>query len=188
MDVMDAIMSRRSIRKYKSTPIPKEDLNAILEAMRWAPSWANSQCWEVIVVTEEKIRGQLCAAFDPAVKNPGVGAIFTAPVVLVMAAKKGRAGYYYGKAVTKYGDWFMFDLALAMGNIALSAHSRGLGMVILGYFDHDAVARILQIPDDLFVVTMSPLGYPDEMPQTPGRKPITECASYEKYGQRLKPS
>ena len=93
MDVMDAIMSRRSIRKYKSTPIPKEDLNAILEAMRWAPSWANSQCWVVIVVTEEKIREQLCGAFDPAVKNPGVGAIFTAPVVLVMAAKKKRAGY-----------------------------------------------------------------------------------------------
>jgi nitroreductase len=47
-------MSRRSIRKYKSTPIPEEDLNAVLEAGRWAPSWANSQCWEVIVVTEKK--------------------------------------------------------------------------------------------------------------------------------------
>jgi nitroreductase len=82
----------------------------------------------------------------------------------------------------------MFDLALAMENITLAAHNRGLGTVILGYFDHDAVARILQIPDDLFVVTMSPLGYPDEMPRTPARKPMAECASYEKYGQRLKPS
>ena len=105
-----------------------------------------------------------------------------------MVAKKESAGYYHGKAVTKYGDWFMFDLALAMGNIALAAHNRGLGTVILGYFDHDAVARILRIPDDLFVVTMSPLGYPDGLPQAPGRKPMTECASYEKYGQRLKPS
>lgn len=188
MDVMDAIMSRRSIRKYKSTPISQEDLNAILEAMRWAPSWANSQCWEVIVVTKEEIKEQLCGAFDPAVKNPGFGAIATAPAVLVMAAKKERAGYYHGKAVTKYGDWFMFDLALAMENIALAAHNLGLGTVILGYFDHDAVAKILQIPDDLFVVTMSPLGYPDEMPQPPARKPMTECASYEQYGQRLKSS
>jgi Nitroreductase len=136
----------------------------------------------------KKIREQLCGALDPAVKNPGVGAISTAPVVLVMAAKKERAGYYKGKAVTKYGDWFMFDLALAMENIALAAHNRGLGTVILGYFDHDAVARILQIPNDLFVVTMSLLGYPDGLPQSPGRKPVTECASYEKYGQRLKPS
>ncbi|HJX31820.1 MAG TPA: nitroreductase family protein [Thermodesulfobacteriota bacterium] len=112
----------------------------------------------------------------------------TAPVVLVMAAKKERAGYYHAKAVTKYGDWFMFDLALAMENIALAAHNLGLGTVILGCFDHDAVARILQIQNDLCVVTMSPLGYPDEMPQTLARKPMTECASYEKYGQRLKPS
>jgi len=188
MDVMEAIMSRRSIRSYKSTPIPEEDLNAILEAARWAPSWANSQCWEVIVVTEKKIREQLCGAFDPAVRNPGAGAISNAPVVLVLVGKKERAGYYHGKPVTKYGDWFMFDVGLAMENITLSAHSRGLGTVVLGYFDHDAVARILQIPDDLFVVTMTPLGYPDIAPQPPGRKPMTECASYEKYGQRLKPS
>ena len=82
----------------------------------------------------------------------------------------------------------MFDLALAMENIALAAHSRGLGTVILGYLTTMRWPGILQIPNDLFVVTMSPLGYPDEMPQTPARKPMTECASYEKYGQRLKPS
>lgn len=188
MDVIEAIKTRRSIRKYKSTSIPDEDLSAVLEAMRWAPSWANTQCWEVIVVTKKEIREQLCGAFDPAVKNPGVEAISTAPVVLVLAAKKERAGYYYGKAVTKYGDWFMFDLALAMENITLAAHSRGLGTVILGYFDHDTVARILQIPDDFFLVTMTPLGYPDSAPQPPGRKPMIECVSYEQYGQRLKPS
>jgi nitroreductase len=53
MDVIEAVMSRRSIRKYKSTPVPEEDLNAVLEAGRWAPSWANTQCWEIIVVTKK---------------------------------------------------------------------------------------------------------------------------------------
>ena len=133
------IMSRRSIRKYKRTPVPEEDLNSVLEAGGWAPSWANTWCWEII-------------------------------------------------AVTKYGDWFMFDLALAMGNIMLPAHNHGLGTVILGYFDHDAVARILRIPDDLFLVAMMPLGYPDIAPQPPARKLMTACVSYEQYGQRLKPS
>ena len=188
MDVMEAIMTRRSIRKYKETPIREEDLNAVLEAGRWAPSWANTQCWEIIVVTKKEIREQLCGAFDPAAKNPGAGAISTAPVVLALAAKKERSGYYKGKAVTKYGDWFMFDVALAMENIALAAHNRGLGTVIMGYFDHDTVAKILQVPDDFFVVTMTPLGYPDSTPQPPGRKPMAECASYEQYGQRVKPS
>ena len=188
MDVMDAIMTRRSIRKYKSTPVSEEDLNAVLEAGRWAPSWANTQCWEVIVVTRKEIREQLSGTFDPAIKNPGVGGMTTAPVILVLAAKKERSGYYKGKAVTRYGDWFMFDLALAMENIALAAHNRGLGTVIMGYFDHDAVAKILQVPDDLFVVAMTPLGYPDIAPQPPARKPMTECVSYEQYGQRLKSS
>ncbi len=183
---MDAIMSRRSIRKYKSTPIPEEDLNAVLEAGRWAPSWANTQCWEVIVVTKKEIREQLSGAFDPATKNPGQGAVAAAPVVLVLAARKERAGFYKGKAATKYGDWFMFDLGLAMQNITLAAHSRGLGTVILGYFNQDAVARILGLPDDVMVVSMTPLGYPDTDPQPTPRKFLTDFVSYDQYGQRQK--
>ena len=184
MDVMEAIKTRRSIRRYKTTPVPDEDLNAVLEAVRWAPSWANSQCWEVIVVKEKATRMKLCDAFDPAVKNPGVGAITNAPVVLILAAKKAHAGYYHGKAVTRYGDWIMFDLALAMQNITLTAHSLGLGTVILGYFDHEKVARVLKVPDDLFLVTMTPLGYPDIKPKPPGRRSLEECVSYESFGLR----
>jgi nitroreductase len=186
MDVMDAIMGRRSIRKYKSTPVSEGDLNAVLEAGRWAPSWANSQCWEIIVVTRQEIKDQLCSAFDPAVKNPAAGTISTAPVVLVLAAKKNRSGYYKGKAVTKLGDWGMFDLALAMENITLAAHNCGLGTVILGAFDQDVVARILCTPDDVMVVAMTPLGYPDIAPQPTPRKPLSEIVSYEQYGQRQK--
>lgn len=186
MDMLESIKTRRSIRKYNDTPVSEEDLNAVLEAMRWAPSWANSQCSEVIVVTEREVREQLCGAFDPAVRNPGVAAISTAPVVLVLAAKKERAGYYHGKAVTRYGDWFMFDVALAMENAALAAYSRGLGTVILGYFDHEEVARILRVPDDCYVAVMAPLGYPDVVPGPPARKPLTELVSYEMFGRRQK--
>ena len=79
----------------------------------------------------------------------------------------------------------MFDLALAMQNITLAAHSRGLGTVILGYFDHEKVARVLKVPDDLFLVTMTPLGYPDIAPKPPGRRPLKECVSYENFGLRI---
>lgn len=184
MDVLEAIKTRRSIRKYKSTPISEEDLNALVEAVRWAPSWANSQCAELIVVKDQDTRERLCGAFDPAVRNPGVGAISAAPVVLVLVAKKEHAGFYHGKAVTRYGDWFMFDLGLAMQNITLAAHSRGLGTVVLGYFNHDEVARVLEVPDDRYVVAMTPVGYPDISPNAPARKPLTELVSYGKFGQR----
>jgi len=182
MDVMDTIKSRRSIRKYKTDPIIKEDLDLILEAIRWAPSWANTQCWEVIVVTEKEKREKLAETLIP--KNPGARALVVAPVVLVLAAKKGISGYYKEKQVTIHGDWFMFDVALAMQNLALAAHSRGLGTVDLGAFDHQKVGRILGIPDGILVVAMSPLGYPAEVPTPPSRKALTEFVSYENFGQR----
>ena len=54
MDLMEAIKGRRSIRKYKPDPVSEETLQKIMEAVRWAPSWANTQCWEVIVVKDPK--------------------------------------------------------------------------------------------------------------------------------------
>jgi nitroreductase len=183
MNVMETIKTRRSIRKYTSDPILKEDLEIILEAIRWAPSWVNSQCWEVIIVAEKERREKLAEAFSP--KNPGVKALLTAPTVIVMAGKKGVSGYYKGKAVTIYGDWFMFDVALAMQNLALAAHSRGLGTVDLGYFDHEKVARLLEVPEDIQVVAMTPLGYPADAPKPPSRKSLTDFVSYEKFGRRI---
>jgi len=56
MELMDAISKRRSIRKYKPDPVPQEDIEYVLEAARLAPSWANTQCWHFIVVTDEKAR------------------------------------------------------------------------------------------------------------------------------------
>jgi len=184
MDVLEKIKSRRSVRKYKSDPIPQEDLDIILEAIRWAPSWANTQCWEVIIVTDREQRKKLSEIVPP--KNPAVNALITAPVIIVMAARKGVSGYYKGKTVTTYGDWFMFDVALAMQNLVLEAHSRGLGTVDLGYFDHEKAARLLAIPEDFQVVAMTPLGYPAEMPKPPSRKSLTEFVSYGTFGHRSK--
>ena len=87
-----------------------------------------------------------------------------APVVLVLAGRLGILDYFKGESVTRYGDWFMFDLGLSLKNITLEAHSRGLGTVIVGYFDQEKVARLLDVPDDVSIFTMTPLGYPDEEP------------------------
>lgn len=184
MEVQEAIISRRSIRKYTDEPVAQEDLESVLEAIRWAPSWANTQCWEVIVVTEEKQREELAETFPP--KNPGTKAITKAPIVFVFAAKKGVSGYYKDKAVTLYGDWLMFDVGLAMQNLALAAQSRGLGTCDLGYFDHLKVAEILNISGDFQVVAMTPLGHPAETLTAPTRKETTEFVSYESFGQRTR--
>ena len=116
--------------------------------------------------------------------NPACSALSEAPVVIVACAQKGKAGYFKGKAVTDKGDWYMFDVALAMHNLTLAAHARGLGTVHIGFFDAKEVARLLEVPENIAVVEMTPLGYPDGTVKPPPRKALHDFVSYEKCGTR----
>jgi len=182
MDLMEAIRGRRSVRAYKGDPVPEEKLRGVLEAVRWAPSWANTQCWEVTIVREEETKRRLADVFP--MGNPARKGILQAPLTLVFLGIEGKAGFKKGEACTDKGDWYMFDVALAMQNLCLAAHAMGLGTVIVGYFDAAKVAEILQVPQGRAVVAMTPLGFPEEAPSSPKRKEIEEFVYYEKYGRR----
>ncbi len=179
MDLMDAIKGRRSIRKYKPDLVPEEALQTVMEAVRWAPSWANTQCWEVIVVKDPKVKSELSTALPKG--NPALSSMTEAPLVLVLCGKKGISGYYKGQPVTEKGDWLMFDTGLAMENLCLAAHTLGLGTVVIGMFDHRKAAEILGVPQNVEVVAMTPLGYPASEGPAPRRKEIAEFVHYEKY-------
>jgi len=181
MELFQAIRDRRSIRKYKTTPVSEEQLNTILEAARWAPSWANTQCWSFVVVRDNETKERLGDTLSSA--NPATAAIKSAPIVIVACAQLGRSGYYKGAPVTDKGDWFMFDVALAMQNLTLAAHGLGLGTVHVGLFDAAKVAQILAVPEGIAVVEMTPLGYPEDQPAAPRRKELSEFVFYGKYGQ-----
>ena len=182
MEVIPAIKDRRSVRKYKADPIGDEDLNEVLEAARWAPSWANTQCWRFVVVRDQQTKDRLASAVKPETNRAGP-AIRNAPVVIVACAELGRAGYYKGEQSTDKGDWFMFDVALAMQNLTLAAHALGLGTVHTGLFEAREVARILDVPEGVVVVEMTPLGYPDEQPTAPKRKELPDIVFYDRYGR-----
>src|SRR5512135_1272015 len=94
MDLTVAIKGRRSIRKYKSDPVPEEALRAVLEAVQWAPSWANTQCCELIVVKDPKVKSELATTLSKG--NPATSSMTEAPVVVVVCGKKGISGYYKG--------------------------------------------------------------------------------------------
>jgi len=182
MELMDVIKGRRSIRKYKPDPVGDKDLETVLEAARWAPSWANTQCVRWIVVRDRDTKAQLQETLSAT--NPGREAMISAPIVLVLCAETGRAGIKRGEAVTDKGDWFMFDAALAVQNLTLMAHALGLGTVNIGYFDASKAQQILQMPAGIRAVELIPLGYPNEQPKGPGRKELTDIVFYEKYGQK----
>lgn len=168
-DLMEIIKSRRSIRKYEVRDVPGDLVDQVLEAIRWAPSWTNCQCWEVVVIRDPIIKEQLRASLPPK-GNPAATAIVQAPVLLALCAKTGTSGYYKDRKTTKFGDWMMYDLGLATQNLCLMAHNLGLGTVIVGLFDHDRAKAVINVPDGYELVTLIPLGYPAKVGSTPKRR------------------
>ncbi len=179
MDLMQAVKERRSVRKLKAEPVSNDLLDTVLEAGRWAPSWANTQCWKFVVVRDALMRGKVAETISPG--NRGTDAIKNAPVIIAICGELERAGYKRGTAVTDKGDWYMFDTALAAQNMMLAAHSLGLGTVAIGLFDASKAAKILRLPANVRVVLLLPLGYPVEEPTAPGRKELPEIVSYDTY-------
>ena len=179
VDFMEVLKGRRSIRNYQDQTIPEEVLNQILEAVQWSPSWANTQCWEVIVVKNQGTKQKLQETLSQG--NPATRAMVEAPAVLVLCGKQGISGSYKGQVTTKLGDWFMFDLGLAAQSLCLAAWDLGLGTVVVGLFDHNRAAAVLGVPEGYELVAMLPLGYPAKQPAAPKRREVSEFTHQEKF-------
>lgn len=165
---MELVKGRRTVRDYDSREVPDGVLKELIEAARWAPSWANSQCLEIVVIHDERTKKKLQDTVSEA--NPAYRAIVEAPVLIALCGKLGVSGFSRGEARTRFGDWFMFDLGIVAQNICLAAHSLGLGTVIVGMLDHGGAKEILAVPAGYELVALIPLGYPAEQPSPPERR------------------
>ncbi len=146
---MDAIKTRRSIRKYKSRMVEDEKLEGVLEAGRLSPSAANKQPWHFIVVTDRELKSRLREAYDEEWFD-------SAPVILIVCADPSVAW------VRSDGEeYWKVDAAIAMQSMVLQAWEEGLGTCWIAAFKGPPVKQILSIPGNIRVVAMTPLGYPD---------------------------
>jgi len=168
-DFMEFIQGRRSVRKFESREIPDSLLDQVLESVRWSPSWANTQVWEVVVVKDPALKEALQATL-PEKGNPARSAMVAAPVVLALCGKTHQSGFFKDQPSTKFGDWMLFDLGIAAQTLCLCAHSLGLGTVIVGLFDHDRGKAALKIPDGYELVAYVPMGYPAKKTEAPKRR------------------
>jgi len=171
MDFYDVIRQRKSVRKYKSDPIPDEVLNRILEAGRIAPSAKNIQPWHFIVIKDPVIKERIAEA------SRGQLFMADADVILCGCALEdiawGRMGGYMSS--------FAVDLTIAMDHMILAATNEGLGTCWIGAFDEKAAKEILGVPENVRIVALTPVGYPAEEPKDRGRKKLKEIMSYDKY-------
>jgi len=169
MDFYDAIKKRHSIRKYKPDAVNEDILTRILDAAHTAPSGKNGQPWRFIVVRNEELRKKLVAPCrDQAF-------IAEAPVIIVGCANEDES---YQKQGNYMKSWAI-DLALAFDHLMLAAAVEGLGTCWIGAFVEEEVKKALNIPEQLRVVGLTPLGYAATEPKPKPRKPLQEIVFYD---------
>ncbi len=167
MDVLEAIRSRRSVRKYKSDPVEDEKIQACLEAARWAPSAGNRQPWYFIVIRDAETRAQLGEI------HPYAKFLAEAPVNLIVLGDPEI-----------HEKYFLSDSSVATQNFLLAAHAQGLSTCWTGAYKtpfEDEIKALLDIPAHYHITAVVSAGYPKETP-TKTRKTLNELVSYEKFG------
>ena len=183
MDFLDLVRKRRSIRKYKSDPVPDEKLTYVLEAARVAPSWGNRQCWKYIIVTDEDLRKKIVMRREAPDVEEGTARprrsrewIAQAPVIIVGCADPTKSGYKEEKS------YYLLDMGISMEHLILAAAEQGLGTCwIGGGFNESIVKEALGIPEDIRVVALTPLGYPDEVTDPRSRQTLEEMTCRDRW-------
>jgi len=171
MEVLEAIQKRRSIRKYKSTPIPEDAYNRLLKAIRLAPSACNYQPYRFVFVTDEDLKIQVARACNDQKW------MVDAPIIVLACGIIDEAYPTQGGFMSSYP----IDVAIAMDHLCLQATAEGLATCWIGAFKEEKVRKVLDISSESRVVAIMPIGYPDEEPEPNHRKSASQLVSHNKY-------
>ena len=170
MSVMDAIKTRKSVRSFLDQPVEDEKLRTILEAGRLAPSASNRQEWRYVIVRDRETRKKLAEAAN---WQTFVG---EAPIVIVACAETDNHVMDCGQLC------YPIDVAISLDHMALVAAELGLGTCWIGAFNEEKVKAILDIPEEVRVIELMPLGYPvDSTPKIKNRLPLNMIVKYERW-------
>ena len=168
MDLYQAIKKRYSCRSYSSKPIEPEKLERILEVARQAPSAKNLQDWRFVIVTDEEKRKQLGIAANEQMF------IATAPAIIIGCSNTDYA-MRCGQKIAA------IDVAIAMEHIALAATAEGLATCWIGSFFPEKVKKVLDIPQNIEIIELMPIGYPADKEIHRPREAVDKIVCYEKW-------
>ena len=176
----DILNNRRSVRAFADRPVSREDIVAIGEAARVAPSACNSQTWRFVAVTDRDRIDRLCnEAMRPVIPNRWLS---QAPLVIAGCSKLDIVANRIGKGVTGI-EYFQIDLGIAMEHMVLKATELGLGTCWIGWFKESRVKQILEIPTHVRVMALLAVGYPADGPiPERSRKPLDKIMFLETWG------
>jgi nitroreductase len=191
-NIWEVFQKRRSVRKFKSDPVPDTKIKQIIDAARMAPTSGNQQPWKFLVIRDKKVINQMLEAciresmvryeanpnsnetkvqFEARVRAALSSGYFSAPVFIVVLTDNN----------SKYPDYNHWDGPLAAGYLMLAARALGYGTVfITDAIPENVTKEVLQIPDNFTRVCITPLGVPFEWPATPPKKDLNEMISFDK--------
>jgi len=168
MEFREVIRRRYSARAYKPDPVEEGKLEAVLEAARLAPTAANRQPVQFIVIHPQGKEAELRRIYRPEW-------FWKAPLVIGVCAIPSQAwSRMDGK---NYAD---VDATIAMDHLILAATDVGLGTCWIGAFDPAAAREVLGLPEGVEPVAFTPLGYPADEPKPKQRKAISELVRHER--------
>lgn len=164
MDTIEALKTRRSIRKYKSDPVPKELIEKVIDCGRLAPTARNVQPWEFVVITDSSTLKRIGG-----MANHGKF-IADAPVCVVVLSKE-----------TKY---WLEDASAATQNLLLAAHALGLGACWIAGDKKDyaePVRELVGAPAGFRLISLVTIGYADEQPTADKKRSLGEVLHWERF-------
>ncbi|MFC1836268.1 nitroreductase family protein [Thermodesulfobacteriota bacterium] len=188
MDIYTAIKERRSCRNYLPDPIDDATIEKILEAATWAPSPANFQGWDFVVITNRDVKEKLVQEADTRrievfeksgwkwLNKYDVSFLRGVPVMICVVGdpKKTGADMFLNHGASAY----QHGCAAAIQNLMLAAHAEGLGSLWFTLFDQDAVREILNVAPEKNPLALICLGKPGGEPYGTPRKPVGDKITY----------
>lgn len=174
MEFYKVIENRTSNKTYKSTPIPTEKLDKIINAALLAPSWKNKTCYRFIFIKEQGLKDQLASTISNQT-NEASNAVKQAPITAIIVADPSESGQIGDKS------YYMVDCGIAMEHLVLAATNEGYGTLWIGAFNEDDVRRILNIPQNFKVIAMTPIGETNESDEHYPAKDISQHIYYNNW-------
>ncbi len=163
MNILDIITNRRSIRAFQDREIPRDLVDGVVEAIRWAPSAGNLQSRKFYFVFNQDMKKKIAKA---ALNQHFIA---QAPLTIVACLDRNISVHYGERGVNLYS---IQDVAASIMSMMLAAQAMGLGTVWVGAFNEFEVIEILDLPDNLRPIAIIPIGYPAKIPeQTPRFRP-----------------
>ncbi len=181
MDILKEIADRRSVRKFRTSPVSDEDIRAILEAGRLAPSGNNTQPWRFLVVRDEETRKRIVEAdmnqkwmLDAPVLIVCMGDIRTRIKEEVMRCPDEDMGNPDLRRIVR-------DSAIAIGYMLLEIEHLGLSSCWTGAYEQKAMREAAGLPEYMYVSGVLPIGYGEEVPAARPKKAIEDIVRFEKW-------